>query len=118
MIKVPLKGDYRDKGFAGDSVTLREPLWADYFAIGPIAEYQKDASGVDILLVYEDRIERYAERLADANAQPALSFLSLADTLAVRSAITGFFSSARRSSTSQPDTSSGGGDGVPAISTT
>lgn len=95
---IALSRRYEAGGKAFDAITLREPKFADYMAIGEIQEWQPIA-GVDraaVLVEDTDKIRRYAERLIEGDAL-RLDVLALVDTLKVRRAILDFFAAARAS---------------------
>lgn len=90
------------KGF--DSVTLREPTFADLFAVGEVQEWQPVLGGEGQMLVtHDDRIEAYIGRLAQLDAG-ALSQVALTDAIKMKRAVIDFFAEAR-ASMSPPTTS-------------
>lgn len=105
MIK--LTKTYTDTGQAFDAISLREPRWSDYVALGPIAEWQRTPEGLDVLLHHHDTVAKYAERLVEAPRSVAdLQILNLADTIKVHDAVRDFFSKAMGST--KPATTSSG----------
>ncbi|WP_054308919.1 phage tail assembly protein [Mesorhizobium sp. 1M-11] len=96
---VPLSKKYQVHGVAFDSLTVREPTGAEYWSIGPIAEWQPTGDGT-VMVSHRDALRSYAERLveapAGATAPAILAVLSLADTLRIEGALKGFFTEAVR----------------------
>lgn len=97
---IKLSQRYEAHGQTFDAITLREPTGADYWHIGPIAEWQPVGDGV-AQVVYHDKVKAYAERLVKAPdgmiAAAMLGVLSLGDTLKVERAVRDFFTEAARS---------------------
>ena len=93
---ITLSRRYESGGKSFEAITLREPRFADYMAIGEVQEWQPIA-GVDkaaVLVEDTDKIRRYAERLIEGDAL-RLDLLALIDALKVRRAILDFFAEAR-----------------------
>ena len=105
---VRLSRSYEAHGETFDSITLREPTGADYWALGPIQELQPVGDG-HALLTHTDTIKAYAERLIGDRAPGRLAVLDLADTLKVEAAVRDFFSTAM--ARNRPQTSSSGAPG-------
>ncbi|MCO6410099.1 hypothetical protein [Hoeflea alexandrii] len=96
---VRLSRRYEAHGRAFDSLTFREPKMADFEAIGEIAEYQPAPEGGMLIINHDDRVWRYRDRLLkrgdDLPSAADLGDLDLADAIAVKEAISGFFTQAR-----------------------
>lgn len=104
---VKLSRRYEAHGATFDEVALREPTGADYWALGPIQEWQPMGEGGAVLLTYHETIRAYAERLmTGGDAAARLAVLDLGDTLKVEAQVKDFFRRAELSS--RPPTSSSG----------
>lgn len=104
---VPLSQGYEAHGRTFHDLIFREPKMADYEVIGEVAEYQPAPGGGVMLIHHDDRIWAYRDRLlkrGDGLPGPGdLGELSLADAIAVKEAITGFFTRAQvKKSDGQP----------------
>lgn len=95
---IKLSRSYEAHGQVFDTVTLREPKLRDHFALGEPAGLQPGADDIPVMVERFDIIAAYAERLAVAGkpGMECLQDLDLADAFAVKEAIIGFFSEARR----------------------
>lgn len=98
-ITVKLSRKYEAHGHTFDNVRLREPTGADLDEIGELAERQQSADGHNLIIYHDDRLIAYRKRLlikGDGLPMDAdLAQLSLTDAIAVRDAVSGFFSKAR-----------------------
>jgi len=109
---VPLSRKYEAHGQVFDSVTLRAPKLRDHIAIGDPVEIHAGPDGEGRFVVeHLDRIAAYLDRLAVAGrpGRECLDDLDLADSIAVKEAVTDFFMEARRR-LSKPTNSSSGAD--------
>lgn len=106
---VRLSRRYESHGRDFDSLTFRAPKMADFEEIGEISEYQPAPGGGVMLIQHDDRIWAYRDRLLKrGEALPSsadLAELDLADAIAVKDAITGFFTQARAKPPESPPTS-------------
>lgn len=97
---VPLSKKYEVHGVVFDSLTVREPTGVEYWALGPIAEWQSAESGV-AYVSYHEVVRSYAERLVQvptgATAAAVLGVLNLSDTMKIDRAVKGFFTEAAKS---------------------
>lgn len=96
---VRLSRRYEAHGRAFDSLTFREPKMADFEAIGEIAEYQPAPNGGMMIIHHDDRVWQYRDRLLKrGEGMPGaedLGELTLVDAIAVKEAVSGFFTMAR-----------------------
>jgi len=99
---VRLSRRYEAHGRTFDSLVFREPKMADFEEIGEIAERQPAPMGGEMILYHDDRVWKYRDRLLkrgdDLPSSADLGDLDLADGIAVKETITGFFSQARAKS--------------------
>ena len=91
MTTVPLSRQYVIGSAVFDALTFRAPKLADYREIGKVAEMQRG-----VVVVYNDAVWQYADRLLQAVSTGALSELDLTDALAVEGAIIDFFTEATK----------------------
>jgi hypothetical protein len=98
---VTLSRTYEAHGRTFCEVRFREPTGADLDAIGDVIEWQRTSDGAPLIIYHDDRVIAWRDRLlvngADMPSPADLSQISLRDALAVRDAINGFFTAARRS---------------------
>lgn len=96
---VTLSQGYEAHGRTFRSLTFREPKMVDYEAIGEIAEYQPAPNGGMMIIHHDDRVWQYRDRLLKRGeglpGAEDLGELTLADAIAVKEAISGFFTEAR-----------------------
>jgi len=106
---VPLSQRYEAHGRTFDRLTFREPKMADYEAIGEVAEYQPAPGGGMMIINHDDRVWQYRDRLLkrgeDLPDAGDIGQLTLADSIAVKEAITDFFTQARVKPSAGPQTS-------------
>lgn len=106
---VRLSRRYEAHGRDFDSLTFRAPKMVDFEEIGEIAERQPSPMGGEMILYHDDRVWKYRDRLLkggdSAPSSADLADLDLVDAIAVKDAITGFFSRARATSGDAPPTS-------------
>ncbi|KGF71155.1 hypothetical protein LL06_00730 [Hoeflea sp. BAL378] len=106
---VRLSQGYEAHGRSFSSLTFREPKMVDFEEIGEIAEYQPAPNGGTMLLHHDDRIWKYRDRLLKrGDGLPDagdLGELTLADAIAVKEAISDFFTQARAKLPGKPRTS-------------
>lgn len=113
---VTLSRQYETHGKVFDSVTLREPTFADYFALGEPREAQPAKGGGMMILTYTDIIRGYIDRCAVEPTSECLQGLGLKDAKALQEAVLGFFREPPASA-GEGATSSSVPDGAPATST-
>lgn len=106
---VRLSRRYEAHGRTFDHLVFREPKMADFEDIGEIAEFQPAPDGGMMIINHDDRVWKYRDRLLkrgeDLPSAADLGDLDLADAIAVKEAINGFFTQARGRSGSEPPTS-------------
>ncbi len=106
---VRLSQRYEAHGRTFDSLTFREPKMSDYEAIGEIAEYQPAPGGGAMVINHDDRVWLYRDRLLKRGDGlpdiPDIGQLTLADAIAVKEAITGFFTQVRGKPSAEPQSS-------------
>ncbi|WP_299864391.1 hypothetical protein [uncultured Hoeflea sp.] len=99
---IRLSRRYEAHGRTFDSLTFREPKMADFETIGEIAERQPSPTGGEMILYHDDRIWLYCSRLLkrgdELPSASDLAELALVDAIAVKEAISGFFTQARAKS--------------------
>lgn len=95
---VALSRSYEVKGIRFDSIQIEPPRGVDFWSRGDIIEWQVMRDGSPYRVLRDDVIRSYAEvcvrpdrRLTGADV---LDALNLADTMAVRKAVIGFFTKA------------------------
>ncbi len=93
---IKLSRAYEVHGKSFDSVTLREPRYAEYIKTGDVMERQQVGDGAAII-TYHDRIESYADKLLMSPEPGGLAELNLLDAMRVEQAIVDFFTEARQS---------------------
>lgn len=97
-VTVPLSRTYEAHGRTFSEVILRAPLGKDHDAIGDITEVQFH-DGRPLIIYHDDRLLDYRRRLLKVGdglpTDADLAELSLADAMAVKEAVRGFFSDAR-----------------------
>lgn len=96
---VPLSRKYEAHGQVFESVTLRAPKLRDYIAIGDPVEIHAGPDGQGRFVIeHLDRIQAYLDRLAVPGkpGRECLDDLDLADSIALKDAVTDFFMEARR----------------------
>jgi len=107
-VSIRLSRVYEAHGRVFSEIRLRAPLLKDLDAIGDVAEYQPTPGGGVYLIRHEDRIDAYRDRLlVKGEGLPSagdLADLDLRDALALREAVTGFFSAARQKPHETPPT--------------
>jgi hypothetical protein len=104
---IPLSRRYEAHGTAFNTVELRAPKLRDLFSIGEPVEFQPTSGG--IVIEHLDRIEAYRDRLLVTPTAADIADLDLVDAMALKDAITGFFTDARKARR-QPTSSSGAPD--------
>lgn len=84
-------GGAESKAF--DSITLREPTFADTHmsGLGKPQELQPGPRGTNMLVSYPDVVDAYAQRLIVEPGYEYISGISALDALALERAICGFF---------------------------
>jgi hypothetical protein len=106
---VRLSRGYEAHGRTFDRLVFREPKMADFEDIGEIAERQPSPMGGEMIIYHDDRVWKYRDRLLkrgdDLPSAADLGDLDLVDGIAIKDAITGFFSRARGKSGAEPPTS-------------
>jgi hypothetical protein len=107
---IPLSRRYDAHGGAFDSVTLRAPKLRDHIAIGDPVEVHRGPDGDGRFVVeHLDRVAAYLDRLAVPGkpGRECLDDLDLADSIAIKDAVTDFFMEARERLTKPTSLSSG-----------
>lgn len=106
---VPLSQSYTAHKTTFDSLTFREPTWAEYSEIGPVHEWQRSETG-PVFLTYHDKIATYVKRTIvpphGGTGAAMLAVLNLADMMKASEAVEAFFTQAAQSN--RPPTSSSG----------
>lgn len=83
---------YEAHGTTFDEVALRPPLLKDHFAIGEPVEMHRGPDGEGSFVIeHLDRVEAYRDRLIVRPGLEMIQSLDLADSIAVKDAIIGFF---------------------------
>lgn len=111
---VPLSRKYEAHGQTFNSVTLRAPKLRDHIAIGDPVEVHSGPDGQGRFVIeHLDRIEAYLDRLPVAGkpGRECLDDLDLVDSIAVKDAVTGFFTEAHKRRARLTNSSSGPDNG-------
>lgn len=93
---VPLSQSYTAHKTTFDSLTFREPTWAEYSEIGPVHEWQRSETG-PVFLTYHDKIATYVKRTIvpphGGTGAAMLAVLNLADMMKASEAVEAFYAS-------------------------
>jgi hypothetical protein len=103
--RVALKSPLSGHGELIREVVLREPRAADLWSIGEPFVWARNADGSMLPIENNDAIRTYIERCCASPDPLLLGGLSLADAMAVKEAVLGFFVASQATS-SPPATSS------------
>lgn len=87
---VPLSKTYEAHGEVFKSVTVREPRWEDYLALGEPYEVQR-AGGQEVVIENTATIAAYVKRCVVTPGPEKLGGLGVVDSRAVRDAVIDFF---------------------------
>lgn len=105
-VTVRLSQGYEAHGRTFTTLTLRPPKMADFEAVGEIYEYQPAPGGTAMIVYHDDRVWAYRDRLLvkgpDLPSAGDLADLTLVDAIAIKEAITGFFTRARPKPAGEP----------------
>jgi len=120
-VTVKLRDPFPDHNGTTTEVVLREPRGRDYIELGEPFAYARADKGLLVHAENDQAIKGYLERcIEEPDCLLAMSQLSLADMMAVKDALLGFFADARltrsaSTSSSSSVTSAGSAPTGPAI---
>lgn len=114
--KIKLSKEYTVANKVFDTITLREPTYADVFMseLGKPFEFQPGRNGA-FLATYPDVVDAYMQRLIVEPGYEYISRLSVEDSLALERHLRDFFLTSKASE-SAPTPSFSSSDGSPAMS--
>lgn|GEM_PF-832554 len=88
---IPLTRRYSAHDTAFDSITLREPVYTDFFDLGEPQQWQRTQHGDVVLLTIPEIVKGYIDRCCIEPGPECLPVINARDAKALQDAILGFF---------------------------